>query len=127
MRAYASSRAKLHIALGHIRHVIASNAFATWRMRAAELAQHKRRLLGAALLWIRHTQASAFRAWVQHIKTKRAKVQQVEHLCLIMVIRSYLDYKCLHGCYIMQTVCLSSVHLLISAVHPPMKVLSSLG
>ena len=127
MRAYASSRAKLRIALGHIRHVIASKAFATWRMRAAELAQHKRRLLGAALLWLRHTQASAFRAWVQHIKTKRAKVQQVEHLCLIMVICSYLNYECLHGCYIMQTVCLSSVHILISAVHPPMKVMSSSG
>ena len=81
MRAYASNRAKLRIALGHMRHVIASQAFATWRMRAAELAQHKRRLLRAALLWSQHTHASAFRAWVQHIKSKRAKVEQVEHLC----------------------------------------------
>jgi hypothetical protein len=125
MRTYASNRAKLRIALGHMRHVIARKAFATWRIRAAELAQHKRRLLGAALLWSRHTQASAFQAWVQHIKCKQAKVQQVEHLCPIMVICSYLIGG--RGCFIMQTVYLSSLHTLISAVRPPVKVMSSLG
>lgn len=81
MRGYAGNRAKLRVVLSHMRHVIARKAFATWRMRAAELAQHERRLLGAALLWSRHTQASAFRAWVQRIQSKRAKVEQVEHLC----------------------------------------------
>jgi hypothetical protein len=89
MRSYTSKSAKLRIALGHMRHVIASKVVSTWRIRAAELAQRKRRVLGAALLWSHHTQASAFRAWVQHIAIKRAEMQQVEFLCSNTVICSY--------------------------------------
>ncbi len=76
-RAYASDRAKLRKALLHLRYATASRAFHTWRTCAAELAQHARQLLGAALLWSHHTQAAAFRAWVQHLAVKHNQLQMV--------------------------------------------------
>ena len=76
-RAYARHRASLRKALAHLRYNSASKAFASWHACAVELAQHTRQLSGAALFWSHHTQAAAFRAWVQRFTVKQNQRRMV--------------------------------------------------
>lgn len=77
--AYTRRRTSLRKAMMHLRYTRATKALSTWRDRAAELAQHARQLLRAAMMWSHHTQAATFRAWVHHTAIKQTQKQMVRH------------------------------------------------
>ncbi len=115
--AYASNRAKLRKALLHLRYATASRAFLTWRACAAELAQHARQLVGAALMWSHCTQAAAFRAWVQHHAMRQSQTQMVRHWASNLASPGVLFYTLSLG--VVSTWCSRSIQSIMGVLQLP--------